>query len=113
MQAVILAAGKGTRLQPLTLTIPKAMVPVNGTPMLEIIIKQLKSCGITDIVIIIHYLKEKITTHLGDGSKLGVKIKYVEQPAMDGSAKAVLLAEQSIKEKQFLCICADSLFETD
>ena len=112
-QAVILAAGKGTRLAPLTHTVPKAMVKVNGRPMLEIIISQLKSVGITDIIIVINYLKEKVIEHLGDGSRFGVKITYAHQPAIDGSAKAIIAAEPYLKKQSFLCVTADSLFETD
>lgn len=112
MQAVILAAGRGTRLQPLTDSIPKAMVPVNGRPMLEIIIKQLRSIGVKDIVIIVHYLKEKIMDHCGDGLQWGVSLRYVEQQEMKGSADAVLQAAPYIKGK-FMCIACDSLFETD
>ncbi len=113
MQAIILAAGRGTRLQPLTDTIPKAMVPVNGTPILETIIKQLKTVGVTEVVIIVHYLKDQIINYFGDGTKIGLKIKYVEQKELTGSANAVLLAEQHITDKRFFVIACDSLFETD
>jgi bifunctional UDP-N-acetylglucosamine pyrophosphorylase/glucosamine-1-phosphate N-acetyltransferase len=113
MQAVILAAGQGKRLQPLTLNTPKAMIPINGTPMLEIILRQLKSVGVTDAVIVVHYLKEKITSYFGDGTKLGLCIKYAEQKEMKGSADAVLCAAPFVTDKHFLCIACDSLFETD
>lgn len=112
MQAVILAAGRGTRLQPITDSVPKAMVPINGKPMLEILLKQLKENKITDVVIVLHYLKEKITEYFGDGKKIGMNIKYVEQKELKGSADAVLCAEPYIKEK-FLMIACDSLFETE
>lgn len=112
MQAVILAAGRGTRLQPLTDTIPKALVKVNGKPILEIILKQLASTGITEVVIVVHYLKEKIIDYFEDGSKLGLSIKYVEQKEMKGSADAVLQAEPHITGK-FICIACDSLFENE
>ncbi len=113
MQAVILAAGAGTRLRPLTLDIPKAMIPVNGKPMLQIIIEQLKTVGVTEIVIIVHYLKDKIINYFGDGSKLGIKITYTEQKEMKGTADAVLTAEPFITDKKFILIYCDSLFETD
>ena len=113
MQAVILAAGRGTRLQPVTDTIPKAMVAINGRPQLEILIEQLKTVGIKEFVIVVHYLKEKIMNHFGDGSKFSVKIKYVEQKEMLGTANAVLCAEPYIKDKKFFLIYCDSLFETD
>jgi bifunctional UDP-N-acetylglucosamine pyrophosphorylase/glucosamine-1-phosphate N-acetyltransferase len=112
MQAVILAAGQGKRLQPLTLNTPKAMIPINGTPMLEIILRQLKSVGVTEAVIVVHYLKEKITGYFGDGSKLGMRIKYAEQKEMKGSADAVLCAAPFITDERFLCIACDVLFDT-
>jgi len=113
MQAVILAAGRGTRLQPLTDTIPKAMVPINGRPQLEILVEQLKTVGVSDILIIVHYLKEKIMDYFGDGSKFGVKIQYAEQKEMKGTANAVSYAESFVKDKKFFLIFCDSLFETD
>ncbi len=113
MQAVILAAGEGTRLRPLTLETPKAMVLINGKPILQVIIEQLKSVGVTDIVIVVYYLKEKIMNYFGDGTKFGVKIKYAEQTGIKGSADAVLMAEPHITDKRFFVIACDSLFETD
>lgn len=112
MKAVILAAGRGKRLEPLTLDIPKAMIPINDKPLLEIIIGQLKSVGVTEIVIVVHYLKQKITEYFGDGSQFGVIIHYVEQQEMRGTADAVLQAEAHIEDR-FICIAADSLFETE
>ena len=112
MQAVILAAGRGTRLQPLTDNIPKAMIKVNGKPILQILLEQLKSGEITEIIIIVHYLKEKIIDHFKDGSQLGISIKYVEQKEMKGSADAVLKAEPYVNDK-FLCLACDSLFENE
>jgi len=86
MQAIIMAAGAGTRLKPLTDTMPKAMVSINGKPILQLIIEQLKTVGVTDFVVIVHYLKDKIIDYFGDGKKLGVKIHYAEQKELKGSA---------------------------
>ncbi len=113
MQAVILAAGEGTRLRPITLDTPKAMVLINGKPMLQILIEQLKTVGITDLVIVVYYLKDKIKSYFGDGSKFGVKIQYAEQTGIKGSADAVLMAAPHITSDKFLVIACDSLFETD
>ncbi len=112
MQAIIMAAGAGTRLKPLTDTIPKAMVPINGKPILQLIIEQLKTTGVKDVVIIVHYLKDKIIDYFGDGKKLGVKITYVEQKELKGSADAILKAQPYIKDDRFFAIACDSLFET-
>ena len=110
MKAVILAAGRGTRLMPLTESIPKALVPINGKPILEIILQQLKEVGITEVVIIIHHLKGEIMNYCDSFS--GMKTICVEQSEMKGTADAVLHAEPYINDK-FLCIAVDSLFETE
>jgi len=110
MKAVILAGGRGKRLAPITDTIPKAMIPINGKPMLEIILGQLKTIGVAEIVIVIHHLKNKIMDFFSD-SFLGIKIHYVEQKEMKGTADAVLTAEQFI-DGTFMCIACDSLFDT-
>lgn len=112
MQAVILAAGRGTRLQPLTDSIPKAMVLVNDKPMLEIIVRQLAAVGIRDLIIVVHYRKEKIIDYFNDGSQLGLSIKYVDQQQMKGSAHALQQAASLVKGNTFICIACDSLFET-
>ena len=113
MQAVILAAGAGTRLRPITNDIPKAMIPINGKPMLQILLEQLKTINVTEAVIIVHYLKDKIIDYFGDGSKFGMKLTYKEQKEMLGTADAVSYAEPYITDDKFILIFCDSLFETD
>jgi len=113
MQAIILAAGKGKRLEPLTLTTPKAMIKINSKPILQILLEQLKSVGIIEIVIVVHHMKEQIIGFFGDGSKFGIKITYAEQKEMKGSADAVLAARPHISGRKFLVIACDSLFETE
>ena len=77
MQAVIMAGGKGTRLAALTKDeIPKPMVPVAGKPLLLWQVERLKENGITDIVMVIGHLGEKIREYFGDGEKFGVSIRY-------------------------------------
>lgn len=75
-QAVILAGGRGERLRPITDTIPKPMVQVCGRPFLEHLIELLRENGITEVVLLLGYLSEKITEYFGSGSKFGIKIKY-------------------------------------
>jgi len=113
MKAVILAAGAGTRLRPMTNEVPKAMIPINGKPMLEILLEQLKTINITEVVIIVHYLKDKIIDHFGNGSNFGMNIQYEEQKEMLGTADAVMHAEPHISEDKFILVFCDSLFETD
>lgn len=79
MQAVILAGGPGTRLKPITEKIPKAMILIGGKPFLELQLNLLKRHGISDIVLCIGHLGEKIKEYFGDGRKFGVKIRYSEE----------------------------------
>jgi len=79
MKAVILAGGLGTRLRPLTDKKPKPMLPLGKKPLLEHLIKWIKKNGVKDIVLCVSYLHETIEKHFGDGSKWGVKIKYLEE----------------------------------
>lgn len=110
MKAVILAAGLGSRLKPLTDTMPKPMIDIAGKPLLERIILDLKKCGIEDLVIVVNYLKEKITNYFGDGSVFGVNIEYaIQENPKGGTADAVRAAKDFIKEKKFLVIAGDEL----
>ena len=75
-KAVILAGGKGTRLLPLTASIPKPLVPVGNIPILEIVLLQLKHFGFTEVVIAVNHLADLIMATFGNGSKLGLNIQY-------------------------------------
>lgn len=112
MQAILLAAGKGKRLLPITETIPKAMVEVNGKPMLETIIEQLKTVDVNEVIMVVHYKKEKIEEHFGTEWN-GVRIKYAYQPEMLGDGHAITFAEPYLKQDKFLVIACDSLFPTE
>lgn len=76
MQAVILAGGKGSRLKPFTTSIPKPLVPIGDTPILEVVLRQLKHSGFTDIVLAVNHLAELVMAFFGDGRKFGLKISY-------------------------------------
>ncbi len=112
MQAVIMAGGFGTRLRPLTNNIPKPMVPIVNVPMLEHVITLLKKHGITDYVMLLYYQPEIIRRYFDDGSKFGVSIKYVLPDKDYGTAGAVKLSEEFIKDK-FLVISGDVLTDFD
>ncbi|MEX2704904.1 MAG: bifunctional sugar-1-phosphate nucleotidylyltransferase/acetyltransferase [Candidatus Freyrarchaeum guaymaensis] len=107
MKAVILAAGEGTRLRPLTLTRPKQIFPIAGKPLLEHTLNALKNAGISDVLIVVGYLKEKIIEILGNGEKLGISITYAEQPEVLGTAHAASLAERFVGDQPFLLINGD------
>jgi NDP-sugar pyrophosphorylase family protein len=80
VKAVILAAGEGTRLRPLTLGRPKPMIPVGPEPAIYYILSQLSREGFKEIVMVTGYGREQIMEYLGDGSKLGVQITYAVKP---------------------------------
>lgn len=109
---MILSAGLGERLRPLTNTMPKAMVPIEGKPLLEIQIELLKKHGIKDIVINLHYLPDQVTEYFGDGSKFGVKIEYTDEPTILGTAGGIKNAE-SVLSDPFLVMYADNLTNMD
>ncbi len=76
MKVIILAGGKGRRLYPYTVVLPKPLMPIGDLPILEVMLKQLKDCNLTDITIAVGHLGNLIQTYFGDGKKLGVKIEY-------------------------------------
>jgi NDP-sugar pyrophosphorylase family protein len=88
-RALVLAAGEGTRLRPLTLDRPKPMVPINGKPLLEHTIVWLHRHGVKDIAINLHYRPEAIVNHFGDGAAFDVRIVYSREETILGTAGAV------------------------
>ena len=89
MKGMILAAGEGTRLQPLTLETPKVMLPVNGIPQIEYSIRWLKRHNVSDIGVNLFRFGEKIKDFIGDGSRFGVDIEYSEESSLLGTAGGV------------------------
>jgi len=112
MQAVILAGGLGTRLWPLTRTVPKPMVPVAGVPYLEHQLRLLAKQGIRSILILTGYLGEQIEEYFGDGSKLGLAIGYSREQAPAGTGGALRDACEKLAET-VLVIYGDSYLPVD
>jgi len=106
MKAVVLAGGLGTRLHPLTVNIPKPMIPVANRPLMEYVIYLLRKHKFKDITALLYHQPEIIKNYFGDGSKFGVNINYVEAQEDYGTAGAVRYAAQGINEP-FLVISAD------
>lgn len=100
--AVILCAGLGTRLRPLTDTMPKPMIPLLGRPMLEWNINHFKSHGVNEFFINLHYLGDVIKNYFGDGSKFGVKINYFFEPEIMGTAGGLKNFESLLPEFFYL-----------
>ena len=112
MKALILAAGEGTRLRPLTNDRPKPMLPVAGRPLLAITIAQLRAAGISDIAINLHYHPEAITRHFGNGRAVDVSITYSYEPVVLGTAGAARKLRGFLDET-FLVIYGDVLARLD
>jgi NDP-sugar pyrophosphorylase family protein len=113
MKAVLLAAGKGTRLRPLTDEMPKVMIPILGKPILEHHVEHLARAGIREIFINLHHLPERITSHFGDGEKWGVRIRYSFEPEILGTAGAVKKLEAELRGAPFIVVYADNFSEFD
>ncbi|XHH10136.1 MAG: bifunctional sugar-1-phosphate nucleotidylyltransferase/acetyltransferase [Candidatus Bathyarchaeia archaeon] len=112
MKAVLLAAGEGQRLQPVTSTRPKHLIKLAGKPILQYCLDAVKTAGITDVVIVTHYMSDKIKTYFSDGSSQGLSITYVEQKEILGTGNAAAVAEPYV-DGEFVLIYGDLLFAQD
>jgi glucose-1-phosphate thymidylyltransferase len=111
MKGLILAGGHGTRLRPLTFTGNKHMIPIANKPMLFYGLEHLINAGIKEIAVILGPIQEGIRDAIGDGSKFGIKIEYIEQPVPKGLAHAVQIAEQFIRDEPFIMYLGDNLIK--
>jgi len=100
MKAIIMAGGRGERLRPITDTIPKPMIDINGKTVLEHILNLFKQFGISDFIFSVCYLPQAITSYFGDGSKFGIHIDYLieDQNKPMGTAGGIALAKKYIDE---------------
>ena len=112
LKAVIMAGGLGTRLRPLTDAMPKPMLPVGNQPIMEHVVKRLRESGIREVVVSTHYKGEMIQNHFGDGSSLGVDIRYVNEEQRFGTIGGLRLMREHLKEP-FLVINGDILTTLD
>ncbi len=113
MKAMILAAGFGTRLRPLTETIPKPMVPVMNRPLLERTIELLRQANIQDIAVNVHHLPEQIIAHFGDGSRFGVNLHFYIEKKILGTAGGIKAVQDFLDGGPFLVINSDILVDID
>jgi len=113
MKAVVLAAGEGQRLRPLTFTRPKHMIPIGGKPILEHLINALKESGIEEILLVVNYKAEMIKNYFGNGEKFKVKINYLVQKETLGTADAIATAEKYVNDEYFLAINGDLLLSVN
>jgi len=108
-KAVLLAAGKGTRMKELTNELPKPMLEVRGKPILQHIVEGLRDAGVTDFCIIVGYKADVVRAYFGDGTKFGVKITYGTQVVQDGTGRVVELARDFAGADPFVLSYGDIL----
>jgi glucose-1-phosphate thymidylyltransferase len=109
VKGLILSGGKGTRLRPLTYTRAKQLVPVANKPVLFYGVEAIVAAGITEIGVVVGDTKEEIQAALGDGSRFGAKIRYIEQDAPRGLAHAVLISEAFLRGEPFVMYLGDNV----
>ena len=107
MHGIILAAGEGTRMRPLTRYMPKVMIPVGNKPIIEYVIESFRKNGIYDIVIVVGYMADKIKQYFGNGKDFGVKIEYRMQNKQLGTAHALYQAKDV--DDDFILVYGDNL----
>lgn len=113
MKAMILAAGFGTRLRPLTNTVPKPLLPVGGTPLIVWNLLLLRAHGIRQVIINLHYLGHLIQEALGDGTQWGMDITYSHEPEILGTGGGMRRALDFFEDQPFLVINGDTLIDLD
>ena len=113
MKAVVMAGGFGTRIQPLTHSRPKPMLPIMNKPMMEHTMMMLKDLGIEEFIVLLYFKPEVIKDYFGDGSDFGIKISYVVPDDDYGTAGAVKLAQEYIGDDNFIIISGDLVTDFD
>ena len=110
-KAVLLAAGKGTRMKELTNDLPKPMLEVHGKPILLHIVEGLKAAGVTEFCIVVGYRADVVRDFFGDGSRFGVRVDYVTQIVQDGTGRVVELAKEFAGADAFVLSYGDILID--
>ncbi len=112
MKAVLLAAGEGVRLQPVTSTRPKHLIKIAGKPILQYCLDAVKNAEIKEVIIVTHYMSDSIKDYFRDGSQQGLKITYVEQKELLGTGNAAAAAEPYV-DGEFVLVYGDLLFASN
>ena len=112
MQAIILAGGKGTRLRPYTTVLPKPLMPIGDMPILEIVLRQLKSAGFTSVILAVGYMEHLFRAFFQDGERYGLKIEYSFEKEPLGTAGPIALMLEKL-EDNFLLMNGDLLTNID
>jgi len=109
MKAIIMAAGKGKRLRPITEWVPKPLLPIGGQPVIGTLLTNLRAAGITDVLVVVGHLADKMRRFLGDGSAYDVRLIYREQAERLGTAHAVMQALDFIDDETMV-LAGDTAF---
>jgi mannose-1-phosphate guanylyltransferase len=112
LQALILAGGEGTRLRPLTLTMPKPVVPLVDRPFIVYMLEWLAGHGVDDVILCCGFMSDGVRAVLGDGSKLGIRLRYSEEPRPLGTGGAAKFAE-ALLDDRFFMLNGDVLTDID
>ncbi|MBI3298659.1 MAG: NDP-sugar synthase [Elusimicrobia bacterium] len=113
LKAMVLAAGAGTRLRPLTYETPKPMMPIVNRPVLHHVLDNLSRHGVRDVIMNVHMLPEQVIRYCGDGSRWGLSIRYSHEKKLMGTAGAVKKVEKFLKDGPFLIMSGDGVSDVD
>ena len=110
LKGLVLVAGKGRRLRPLTHTGPKHLIPLAGKPMMQYAIEHLVEAGIKDIGVVVGYMRDQIIERFGDGSQFGARFEYIVQEPQIGIAHAIMVSQEYIGDEPFVVYLGDNIF---
>jgi NDP-sugar pyrophosphorylase family protein len=110
LEAIVMAAGEGRRLRPLTERWPKPILPIDGRPVIATVVRELQAAGCRTVTVVTGHLAEQVERLLGDGSGFALELRYARQPRPDGSADAVSRALDAGAKPPLLIVTADTVF---
>lgn len=113
MKAVVMAGGEGTRLRPMTSSMPKPLLPVANRPIMEHVLRLLKRHGLSETVVTVQFLASLVRNYFGDGEELGMELTYANEEKPLGTAGSVKNAEEALRDDSFLVISGDALTDFD
>jgi len=113
MKAMVLAAGKGERLRPLTESLPKSLIPVAGKPLLHYTLTYLRNCGIREVILNLHHLGGRIQAYVGDGAAWGLSVRYSREKELLGTGGGIQKAAPYLVQETFVVMNSDIVLELD
>jgi mannose-1-phosphate guanylyltransferase / phosphomannomutase len=113
VKAVVMAGGEGTRLRPMTASMPKPLLPVVNRPIMEHVLRLLRKHGMTEVVVTVQFLASLVRNYFGDGEELGMQLQYATEEEPLGTAGSVKNAEDALNDDTFLVISGDALTDID